>query len=45
MVCADNDQISTIPLEEVAGKTKLVNPECQLIRQAEDLGICLGQNV
>ena len=34
---------SFLPLEEVAGKTKMVNVDNELIRQAESLGISLGR--
>ena len=36
-------KFSKIPLEEVAGKTKMVNVDNELIRQAESLGISLGR--
>lgn len=42
MVCLKNNQIDKIPLNEVAGKTKMIDLSDELIKQAEDLGICLG---
>ena len=43
MVCIKDGKFSKIPLEEVAGKTKMVNVNNELIRQAESLGISLGR--
>ena len=43
MVCIKDGKFSKIPLEEVAGKTKMVNVDNELIRQAESLGISLGR--
>lgn len=43
MVCIKDGKFSKIPLEEVAGKTKMVNADNELIRQAESLGISLGR--
>lgn len=42
MVSVDHDDISKIPLEEVAGKLKTVDPACSTIREAKMLGICFG---
>ncbi len=42
MVCLKDNQIDEIPLCEVAGKTKMIDLSDELIKQAEDLGICLG---
>ena len=42
MVCVKNNAIDKIPLEEVAGKTKMVDPESDIIAQAEAIGICVG---
>ena len=43
MVCIKDGKFSKIPLEEVAGKTKMVNVNNELIRQADSLGISLGR--
>ena len=43
MVCIKEGKFSKIPLEEVAGKTKMVNVNNELIRQADSLGISLGR--
>jgi 6-phosphofructokinase 1 len=43
MVCIKDGKFSKIPLEEVAGKTKMVNVDNELIRQADSLGISLGR--
>lgn len=37
------NHITSVPLGEVAGKTKMVNPEDELVLQAKKLGICLGE--
>lgn len=42
MVSVKNDDISKVPLEEVAGKLKMVDPSCSMIRQAKLAGICFG---
>lgn len=42
MVCIDNNEIEYVELEKVAGKTKMVDADGQLVRQARDLGICMG---
>ena len=42
MVCAENNEISKVPLEEVAGKLKTVDPECSTIKEAKMLGISFG---
>lgn len=42
MVCVKNNQIDKVPLSEVAGKTKMVDPESGIITQAKAMGICVG---
>ena len=42
MVCVENNEISRVPLEEVAGKLKTVDPECSTIKEAKMLGISFG---
>lgn len=42
LVAYRNREIVDIPLEEAAGKLKLVDPASEIIRQARDLGICFG---
>ncbi|MEF9840737.1 MAG: 6-phosphofructokinase, partial [Lachnospiraceae bacterium] len=42
MVGIVNNQIVKIPLEEVAGKLKRVNPEAEIIKEAEMIGISFG---
>lgn len=43
MVCVKDGRFSKVSLEEVAGKTKMVDADNELIRQAELLGISLGR--
>ena len=42
MVCVKDGEMDKIPLEEVAGKLKTVDPECSVIREAKMLGISFG---
>lgn len=42
MVSVKNDDIGKVPLEEVAGRLKTVDPSCSIIREAKLLGICFG---
>ena len=42
LVVSTNDRIDKVPLEEIAGKLKNVDPECDVIRQARLVGISFG---
>ncbi len=42
MVGFKGNEIVPVPLEEVAGKLKMVDPESSIIREAKQLGICFG---
>ena len=42
MVGFKNREIIQIPLEEVAGKLKMVDPDSSIIREAKNLGISFG---
>lgn len=42
MVAIQNNEIIPVPLEEVAGKLKTVQPESSIIREAKGLGIEFG---
>lgn len=42
LVAYRNREITTIPLEEAAGKLKLVDPNSSIIQEARDLGISFG---
>lgn len=42
MVTVENQNIGRIPLEEVAGKLKTVDPNCSMIREAKMIGISFG---
>lgn len=42
MVTVENQNIGKIPLEEVAGKLKTVDPNCSMIREAKMIGISFG---
>jgi 6-phosphofructokinase 1 len=42
MVAIVGGHITSLPLEEVAGKTKLVTPDNDLILQGERMGVSFG---
>ena len=43
MVCVENNEDQQeVPLEEVTGKLKTVDPECSTIKEAKMLGTALG---
>ncbi|MBT9779259.1 ATP-dependent 6-phosphofructokinase [Clostridium sp. MCC353] len=42
MVAVKNNDITEVPLEEVAGKLKTVDPESSMIREAKMVGISFG---
>lgn len=43
MVGFNNTEIVPVPLEEVAGKLKMVSPESSIIKEAKSLGINFGE--
>lgn len=42
MVAFKGNEIIPVPLEEVAGKLKMIDPKASIIKEAKDLGICFG---
>mgnify|MGYP001017903401 FL=1 len=42
MVGFKNGEIVPVPLAEVAGKLKMVDPDSSIIKEAKGLGICFG---
>jgi len=42
MVGYKNREIVKVPLEEVAGKLKMVEPDSGIVKEAKLLGICFG---
>ena len=42
MVCIKDGEVDKVPLEEVAGKLKTVDPKCSMIKEAKLIGICFG---
>ena len=42
MVGFKNGEIVPVPLAEVAGKLKMVDPDSSIIKEAKWLGICFG---
>lgn len=42
MVSLKNDVITSVPLEDVGGKLRLVNPDHYLIEQGRNMGVCFG---
>lgn len=43
MVGLSNENIVSVPLNEVAGKLKTIGEDEQLVQHAENMGICLGK--
>ena len=42
MVALNNNKIEKIPLADIAGKLKMVDPKSDIIREAKDVGISFG---
>ena len=42
MLAIHGDDVVPVPLEKVAGRKKLVPPDCALVRAAEMVGTCFG---
>ncbi len=42
MIAMVDGQTKRVPLKDVAGKLKAVNPDCQMIREAKAIGISFG---
>ena len=42
MVAMRDGETTAVPLEEVAGKLKMVDPKCGLIKEAKTIGISFG---
>ena len=42
MVAMKNGETTKVPLSEVAGKLKTVDPNCSLIKEARMIGISFG---
>ena len=42
MAAVKNNDLVKVPLEEVAGKLKTVDPKCPMIAEAKAIGICFG---
>ena len=42
MIAMINGKTKRVPLGDVAGKLKAVDPECQMIREAKGIGISFG---
>ncbi len=42
MIGMVNGKITKVPLTEVSGKIKFVNPDSQIIQEAKQIGICFG---
>ena len=45
MVAIKNGEMTKVPLGDVAGKLKTVDPKCSLIKEARMLGISFGDEV
>ena len=42
MIAMINDKTKRVPLKDVAGKLKTVDPGCQMIKEAKTIGISFG---
>ena len=42
MVGYKNREMVKVPLEDVAGKLKMVDPKASIVEEAKMLGICFG---
>ena len=42
MVAMQGGEMTKVPLEEIAGKLKYVDPKCKLIKEAKLTGISFG---
>ena len=42
MIAMIDGQTKRVPLEDVAGKLKMVDPDCQMIQEAKRIGISFG---
>lgn len=42
MVGLQNQQMVSVPMEDVAGKTRVITPDHTLLKVAQSLGVCLG---
>ena len=42
MIAMINDKTKRVPLKDVAGKLKTVDPNCQMIKEAKTIGISFG---
>ena len=42
MVGYKNREIVKVPLEEVAGKLKMIAPDASIVQEAKLMGICFG---
>ena len=42
MIAMVNGKTKRVPLGEVAGKLKVVDPDCQMIKEAKSMGISFG---
>jgi 6-phosphofructokinase 1 len=42
LVCLQNNEIVGVPLSEIAGKLKSVDPEAGIIQEAKAMGISFG---
>ena len=42
MIAMVNDKTKRVPLKDVAGKLKTVDPDCQMIKEAKTIGISFG---
>jgi 6-phosphofructokinase 1 len=42
MVCKDGETVTSVPLEQVGGKLKLVPADHPIVKKSRKMGICFG---
>ncbi len=42
MACVKNNEIVRVPLKDVAGKLKMIQPDSSIVKEAKLIGICFG---
>ncbi|MGC4018662.1 MAG: hypothetical protein QM793_05160 [Muricomes sp.] len=45
MIGIKNGETTKVPLEDVAGKLKTVDPKCSLVQEAKRVGISFGDEI
>mgnify|MGYP006295635995 FL=1 len=43
MVAIKGNEVVSVPLDEVGGRLRLVEPGNRLVRKAKNMGVCFGE--